>query len=110
MQGPAASRLRFRPQTGSQKHTMTPASITLGHSDLRIAPLGLGTWQWGDSSTWGYGTGHTRADIVAAFWASINAGITLLDTAEIYGNGVSETLVGRLARTTDQPLVLASKY
>lgn len=89
----------------------TSASIVaLGATDIRLAPLGVGTWAWGDTSFWQYGSDHDANDVTEAFWASLAAGVTLFDTAEIYGRGVSEKLLGSLARSTEQPLVIATKF
>lgn len=62
----------------------------IGQTDLHVAPLGIGTWQWGDTQFWGYGKGYDVDDVITAFWSSINAGITFFDTAEVYGSGRSE--------------------
>jgi len=85
-------------------------TITIGASDLRVAPLGVGAWSWGDTLFWGYGKGYDRPDVVAAFTASINAGLTLFDTAEAYGRGASERLLGQLARSAETRVVIASKF
>jgi aryl-alcohol dehydrogenase-like predicted oxidoreductase len=77
---------------------------------LRVAPLGTGTWAWGDTLIWGYGRGFDVSDIAAAFWTSLNEGVTFFDTAEMYGNGTSERLLGKLAAGSSTPLALASKY
>ena len=61
--------------------------------------MGVGTWAWGDRSTWGMGgyDAHlTNETIREAFEASVDAGVTLFDTAEIYGKGESERIIGRL--------------
>lgn len=61
--------------------------------------LGLGTWSWGDSATWGmdaYDRSYDLDTIRAAYRASIDAGATLLDSAEMYGRGESERIIGRL--------------
>ena len=53
-------------------------------------PLGLGTWAWGDRSTWGMGGYDADLDektITEAWEASLAAGVTLIDTAEVYGGG-----------------------
>jgi aryl-alcohol dehydrogenase-like predicted oxidoreductase len=86
--------------------TATPVMLN-GQS---IAPLGIGTWAWGDSFFWSYGKDYGAAELEAAFVASLDAGITLFDTAEIYGLGESERLVGRFAQTAGRPLQLATKY
>jgi aryl-alcohol dehydrogenase-like predicted oxidoreductase len=82
--------------------------IQIGKTDLRVAPLGLGTWAWGDRAVWGWGAGYGEKDVDEAFKASIEAGVDFLDTAEIYGRGISERIVGRLTRGT--PLVVATKF
>jgi len=87
-----------------------PESILLGSSDLRVSPLGIGTWAWGDRLFWGYGRGYADADLQAAFEASRAAGITWFDTAEIYGSGQSERLLGQFARAAGGPVVVATKF
>jgi len=72
---------------------------TLAGSDVTIPALGVGTWAWGDKSTWGmdgYDTNLTRDSIREAWEASIDAGVTLFDTAEVYGRGESERIIGEL--------------
>ncbi|MGI0494503.1 aldo/keto reductase [Alkalinema pantanalense CENA528] len=75
-----------------------------------IAPLGIGTWAWGDSLFWSYGKDYGAEQVEAAFFAAIEAGITLFDTAEVYGLGESERLLGRFMQQTRQPIFLATKY
>jgi aryl-alcohol dehydrogenase-like predicted oxidoreductase len=75
----------------------TEPTLSLGRTSLQVSPLGVGTWAWGDRLYWGYGRGYTEADLEAAFQASLAAGITLFDTAEVYGRGESERLLGRFA-------------
>lgn len=84
--------------------------ITLGNTDLQISPLGLGTWQWGDRMVWQYGKGYGEEDVRALFQTSVEAGINFFDTAEVYGLGRSETLLGDLLPTSDQRLVTATKF
>jgi aryl-alcohol dehydrogenase-like predicted oxidoreductase len=73
----------------------TSETISLGKTDVRVPPLGAGTWQWGDSMFWGYGKGYAEEEIKAAFDASLAAGVAFFDTAEIYGQGRSERFLGR---------------
>ncbi|HEY8597029.1 MAG TPA: aldo/keto reductase [Thermomicrobiales bacterium] len=89
--------------------TATPA-ITLGRSGITTAPLGVGTWAWGEQRFWGYGQEYGREDVAAAFAASVATGVTLFDTAEIYGQGESERIVGDLARQSAAPIVVATKF
>ena len=69
--------------------------VRLGRSDLEVSPVGTGTWQWGGAFYWGYGRSYTDADLSAAYAASIENGINWFDTAEIYGRGRSELILGR---------------
>src|SRR5258706_2283308 len=84
--------------------------LAMGSSDRGVAPLGVGAWSWGERLVWGYGRGYDRADIAAAFRASLAARITLFDTAEIYGRGASERLLGELARESGAAVLVATKY
>lgn len=64
-------------------------------------PLGVGTWAWGDKGYWGYGKTFTSEDVAQAYQASRAAGLTLFDTAEVYGSGFSERLLGQLVADHD---------
>ncbi|MGN6694320.1 MAG: aldo/keto reductase [Aquihabitans sp.] len=73
--------------------------FTLAGTDLAIPALGVGTWAWGDAKTWGYGTydAALTGDTIREAWdASIDHGATFFDTAEVYGKGESERIIGRL--------------
>ncbi len=72
--------------------------------------LGVGAWAWGDRLVWGYGRGYSAEDVRQAFNASIAAGLRMFDTAEVYGQGRSEQLLGEFIKTVDQPLVIATKF
>jgi aryl-alcohol dehydrogenase-like predicted oxidoreductase len=85
-------------------------TIQIGSSDLNVAPLGMGAWQWGDKSLWGFGKGYDKKDALAAFNAAVDAGINMVDTAEVYGGGVSEEIVGECLRQAKRPVVVASKF
>lgn len=88
----------------------TSQAIALTPEGVEIPALGMGTWAWGDSLFWSYGKDYTEADLQGAFEAALAAGITLFDTAEIYGLGESERLLGRFLQQAQQPVVLATKY
>lgn len=78
---------------------MTAPARNLAGSDQQIPPLGVGTWAWGDEKTWGMGGYDTETSISTigdAWAASIDAGATMFDTAEVYGGGESERIIGRL--------------
>jgi aryl-alcohol dehydrogenase-like predicted oxidoreductase len=72
--------------------------------------MGLGAWSWGDRIFWHYGHGYTDDDIAEAFQTSLAAGVNLVDTAEIYGSGRSEHLLGKFIKNTTQSVVVATKF
>ncbi|HZA45802.1 MAG TPA: aldo/keto reductase [Rubrobacter sp.] len=75
------------------------SELTIGLADeLNIAPLGVGAWAWGTTRLWGYGKEYDRSDVGKAFRASMAEGVTLVDTAEMYGNGASERIIGEILR------------
>jgi aryl-alcohol dehydrogenase-like predicted oxidoreductase len=75
------------------------SELTIGLADeLKVAPLGVGAWAWGSTRLWGYGKKYNRSDVGKAFRASMAQGITLFDTAEMYGNGASERIIGEILR------------
>src|SRR5574340_746280 len=75
--------------------------IPLPGCDVELPLMGLGTWAWGDRTTWGmngYDPTYNFATIRDAYTASVAAGITFLDTAEMYGAGESERIIARLLK------------
>jgi len=77
---------------------------------LHAVEFGLGAWQWGDRLIWQYGQTHSDEDCRAAFDVSIEAGIRFVDTAEVYGSGRSERMLGQFLKETEQPVLVATKY
>jgi len=77
---------------------------------LESIPLGVGTWAWGDTLFWEYGKSHTEATVREAFTACLESGIRLFDTAETYGWGKSERLLGQFIRESGQQGVVATKF
>jgi aryl-alcohol dehydrogenase-like predicted oxidoreductase len=74
----------------------------------RVSRIGLGTWQFG-SREWGYGDSYAAGaarDIVAR---SLALGVTLFDTAEVYGLGRSERILGEALGDARTEVVVASK-
>ena len=66
---------------------------TLGRTSRSVSVVGLGCWQLG--ADWG---AVSEDDALAVLHAAVDAGVTFLDTADVYGDGRSERLVGRLLR------------
>lgn len=81
---------------------------------LTVPALGIGTWAWGDSLYWTYGKDYGEADLHQAFIAALAAGITFFDTAEVYGLGESERLLGKFTQALEADprasVQLATKY
>jgi len=77
---------------------------------LHAIEMGLGAWQWGDRVTWQYGQTHTEEDVRKAFNVSLSEGIRFIDTAEVYGAGRSERLLGRFIKEAEQAVLIATKF
>jgi aryl-alcohol dehydrogenase-like predicted oxidoreductase len=69
---------------------------TLGRAGREVSVVGLGTWQLG--ADWGE---VSERDAHAVLQASVDAGVTFLDTADVYGDGRSEQLIGTFLRGRD---------
>ena len=78
----------------------------LGNSGLRVSELCLGTMTFGED--WGWGADKEESQ--AVFQAFAEAGGNFLDTANIYTNGTSETLVGEFVKGDREKWVIATKY
>jgi aryl-alcohol dehydrogenase-like predicted oxidoreductase len=77
----------------------------LGRTGRSVSVVGLGTWQLG--ADWGDVDESTALDVLAA---SAATGVTLFDTADVYGDGRSEQLIGRFRREQPGPdIVVATK-
>jgi aryl-alcohol dehydrogenase-like predicted oxidoreductase len=74
----------------------------------RLSAIGLGTWQFG-SGEWGYGASYASTTAGEIVRRALDLGITLLDTAEIYGFGRSERILGEAVRGRRDEAFLASK-
>ena len=78
---------------------------TLGTSDINISPIIMGTWQTG-KDMW---VGIDDTESTQAIKAAYDAGITTFDTAEVYGNGHSERIVGKALYDVRDRVVIATK-
>jgi aryl-alcohol dehydrogenase-like predicted oxidoreductase len=77
---------------------------------LHAIEMGLGAWQWGDRVVWQYGHGYSDEEIRQAFRASLEEGIRFVDTAEVYGSGRSERMLGQFLKETEQAVLVATKF
>jgi len=74
----------------------------------QVSRVGLGTWQFG-SREWGYGEGYASGAAVQIVERALELGVTLFDTAEIYGFGKSEQILARALGAERSQVVVASK-
>ncbi|MEL6438398.1 MAG: aldo/keto reductase [Cyanobacteria bacterium J06621_8] len=79
-------------------------------NQLNLPALGIGTWAWGDRLFWGYGSDYGETEVAQAFDSALANGATFFDTAEVYGLGESERLLGRFMQQSNQPVQIATKY
>lgn len=77
----------------------------LGKSGIQISPILMGTWQAG-KSMW---VGIEDAETIQAIRAAFDAGITTIDTAEVYGQGHSERVVAKALADVREQVVYATK-
>ena len=78
---------------------------TLGSTGYPVSEIGFGAWPIG--GTWG---DVSEADAMGALHAALDAGVTFFDTADVYGDGRSETLLARLRRERpSDPFIVATK-
>lgn len=102
--------------TLSMEGLNSPAVAATGNTlagQIQLPPMGLGAWSWGDSLFWGYDKKNDN-DLKEVFDYAINnakSSTTLLDTAEVYGFGRSEELIGKFSRDSDPSKVqVATKF
>ena len=75
----------------------------LGASGIAVSALGVGTNRWGAQ-------GVPESQLEATFSTSLDCGVVLFDSAEVYAAGRSERILGRCSRNDPRPVVLASKF
>jgi aryl-alcohol dehydrogenase-like predicted oxidoreductase len=74
----------------------------------KISKIGLGTWQFG-AEEWGYGEPYAEHEARAIVRRALKLGVTLFDSAEIYGSGRSERILGRALGEDRESVFLATK-
>ena len=77
----------------------------LGKTGRLVSEVGFGAW--GIGADWG---AVDDRESLAAMHAAVDAGVTFFDTADVYGDGRSERLVGQLLRERPEELVVATKF
>ncbi len=77
----------------------------LGKNGFTISEVGLGCWQFGGD--FGPMDENTAMDIMEQ---AVTSGVNFFDTANVYGDGLSESLIGRFMQQSSTPLTVASKF
>ena len=80
--------------------------VQLGNK--QVSAIGLGTWQFG-SQGWGWGRDLDAELAKQIVWRAVELGITFFDTAEIYGRGASERILGESLRECRDRVFIATK-
>src|SRR5215211_2190121 len=78
----------------------------LGKTNLRVSVIGIGTWQFGGE----WGKDFSQAEVDAMFDLCRRVGINLIDTAECYGDHLSEQLIGGAIQRDREKWIVATKF
>src|SRR5206468_2123391 len=78
----------------------------LGKTNLKVSVIGVGTWQFGGE----WGKDFTQDEVTAMFDRARDLGINLIDTAECYGDHLSESLIGHAIRRDRANWIVATKF
>jgi aryl-alcohol dehydrogenase-like predicted oxidoreductase len=78
----------------------------LGSGGPEMSVVGFGAWEAGGDA---WGPNESEDVVIDAMRAAVEAGITWIDTAEVYGKGVSETIVGKAVAPIRDEVLVASK-
>jgi aryl-alcohol dehydrogenase-like predicted oxidoreductase len=79
---------------------------TLGKTGLRVSVVGVGTWQFGGE----WGRTYEQQEVNAILGTAKELGINLIDTAECYGDHLSESLIGEYIQGSRKDWILATKF
>jgi aryl-alcohol dehydrogenase-like predicted oxidoreductase len=78
----------------------------LGKTGLRVSVVGVGTWQFGGE----WGRTYEQHDVDAILGRAKELGINLIDTAECYGDHLSESLIGESIQGSREDWIVATKF
>jgi len=78
----------------------------LGNTEIAVSAVGMGCWAIVGDSTWGP---QDEADTLAAIEAALSSGVNFFDTAEAYGDGFSDEILGKAFRGMRDKVVIATK-
>ena len=76
----------------------------LGKSEVMVPAIGVGTMLWMP------GKSLTQEEIMTTYETCVDRGLSFFDTAEIYGNGKSESMIGKCLAKDKRPVLIASKF
>jgi len=79
---------------------------TLGSTGLEVSVIGVGTWQFGGE----WGKDFTQKEVDAILGTAKDAGINLIDTAECYGDHLSESFIGESIKNQRDKWIVATKF
>jgi aryl-alcohol dehydrogenase-like predicted oxidoreductase len=80
------------------------------HSVFEGVEIGIGTWAWGDRLFWGYGRGYDETDLRESFQHCLDQKVVFVDTAEVYGQGRSESILGGYVEESGADIRIATKF
>ncbi len=83
--------------------------VALGRSGLRVPRLMIGCWAWGDERYWSYRR-EQAGGLLDAFDVACDGGLAAFDTAEVYGDGASEKILGFFTRRHRGAVQVATKF
>lgn len=78
----------------------------LGITDLKVSVIGVGTWQFGGE----WGKSYSAQEVEQILGKAKELGINLIDTAECYGDHLSEQLIGKAIKKSREEWVIATKF
>jgi aryl-alcohol dehydrogenase-like predicted oxidoreductase len=78
----------------------------LGKTEMRVSVVGVGTWQLGGE----WGKDFEQAQVDAMLGKAADLGVNLIDTAECYGDHLSEGLIGRAIKGRRDKWIIATKF
>jgi len=92
----------------SSEEALRMRYLELGRSGIKVSKVGLGTWQIG-SSYWGWEREFNRDSAIGVIKTALDCGINFIDTAEAYGGGLSETIIGEAIEDVREDVIIATK-
>jgi myo-inositol catabolism protein IolS len=78
----------------------------LGKTEMKVSVIGIGTWQLGGE----WGKNFEQAEVDAMIEKGTEVGINLIDTAECYGDHLSEKLIGNAVKSQREKWIIATKF